>query len=315
MKKSFSLIGLIVSMIALSFLTKQFFKLDRSLSSIPISGKTVFAFSVFTIITVFIFLLSTLGWNLILNLIVQKKVPFPDVLKINAKANIAKYIPGNFFHYAGRYYLARYFGINEQAVLLSSFVEAVMIVLSSLIFSSLALVKRTGPAITLLRRIFGINTVLVITSGIVILGLIIFFFLRKNKALVIDRLKKIATLPFMQIFGVCFLLHFLVFIISGMIMIGIIQVFLGIEVPLHLIPMIISAFSLSWLCGFLTYGSPAGIGVREAVLLVLIAPQIGKQPTLVAVLVFRITSILADLIVFLISLLFKTNTEGSTESD
>jgi glycosyltransferase 2 family protein len=55
------------------------------------------------------------------------------------------------------------------------------------------------------------------------------------------------------------------------------------------------AFALSWLVGFLAVPIPAGVGVREAVLVALL-PGVGTAPVLAASLALRLLSIAAELV-------------------
>ena len=57
------------------------------------------------------------------------------------------------------------------------------------------------------------------------------------------------------------------------------------------------AFALSWVIGFLAVPIPAGVGVREALLVALI-PGVGAAPLLAASLALRLLSIAAELLAF-----------------
>jgi glycosyltransferase 2 family protein len=60
------------------------------------------------------------------------------------------------------------------------------------------------------------------------------------------------------------------------------------------------AFAASWVVGFLAVPIPAGVGIREAVLVVLI-PGVGAAPLLAASLALRLLSIGAELLAFLVN--------------
>jgi hypothetical protein len=62
--------------------------------------------------------------------------------------------------------------------------------------------------------------------------------------------------------------------------------------PLTTLPLAIGAFALSWVAGFLVPGAPAGLGVREGVLIALLSPSVdGALPI---VLGFRLATTLGD---------------------
>jgi hypothetical protein len=73
--------------------------------------------------------------------------------------------------------------------------------------------------------------------------------------------------------------------------------------------------AVSWLAGFVTPGAPAGIGIRESVLILALAPYIdAKSATLVAM-AFRLVTISGDLGFFLVSHLFSTRSKNNRPVD
>ncbi len=64
--------------------------------------------------------------------------------------------------------------------------------------------------------------------------------------------------------------------------------------PLTTLPLAVGAFALSWVAGFLLPGAPAGLGVREAVLVALLSPSVDRA--LPIVLGFRLATTLGDLL-------------------
>jgi uncharacterized membrane protein YbhN (UPF0104 family) len=61
------------------------------------------------------------------------------------------------------------------------------------------------------------------------------------------------------------------------------------------------AFATAWLAGFLSPGVPAGLGVREAVLLLLLPPAMGDAATVSVTLAMRLTTTLGDLLFFCVA--------------
>ena len=68
--------------------------------------------------------------------------------------------------------------------------------------------------------------------------------------------------------------------------------FIVADPPLTIVPMAIGAFALSWVAGFLVPGAPAGLGVREGVLVALLSPSVDRA--LPIVLGFRLATTLGD---------------------
>lgn len=71
---------------------------------------------------------------------------------------------------------------------------------------------------------------------------------------------------------------------------------------------VIAAYIVSWLVGFMTPGAPAGLGIREYILLLLLDITIGSGGVIMAVLLGRLINIIGDLITFFTSFALKPTT-------
>jgi uncharacterized membrane protein YbhN (UPF0104 family) len=69
-----------------------------------------------------------------------------------------------------------------------------------------------------------------------------------------------------------------------------------------LVPLSIGGFAIAWVAGFLFILSPAGVGVREAVLIVTLGPTLGSGSATAVALVSRLLGTLADGVVALVAL-------------
>ena len=68
---------------------------------------------------------------------------------------------------------------------------------------------------------------------------------------------------------------------------------------------LVGVYALSWIVGFIIPGAPAGIGVREALMVTLLEPIYGSGVAAGLSLIFRFVSSLGDLLAFLLSFLLK----------
>jgi uncharacterized membrane protein YbhN (UPF0104 family) len=66
--------------------------------------------------------------------------------------------------------------------------------------------------------------------------------------------------------------------------------------------LLTAAFTIAWAVGFVTPGAPAGIGVREALLLVVLGPALGAADASLLILALRIATTLGDLLCFAIGM-------------
>jgi hypothetical protein len=72
-------------------------------------------------------------------------------------------------------------------------------------------------------------------------------------------------------------------------------------------------FALAWLAGYLLPGAPAGIGVRESVMLVLLAPLYGESTAIALGITLRLASTLADALALLAGWYWRSKQRRSAQ--
>lgn len=77
--------------------------------------------------------------------------------------------------------------------------------------------------------------------------------------------------------------------------------------PTHL-PLFAIAFVVAWLAGFVTPGAPAGLGIRETLLLVMLGAIAPEGPLLLTIVVHRTLTVAGDLLHFLAAWLIPART-------
>ncbi|EIK95624.1 hypothetical protein PMM47T1_16098 [Pseudomonas sp. M47T1] len=70
-------------------------------------------------------------------------------------------------------------------------------------------------------------------------------------------------------------------------------------IPMTLWPSIGGAYIIAWLAGLVTPGAPAGVGIREMVLLLLLKGTVQEADLLMATLLGRLVTVTGDLLFFL----------------
>ncbi len=71
---------------------------------------------------------------------------------------------------------------------------------------------------------------------------------------------------------------------------------------------LVGAFVISWLVGLITPGAPAGVGVRELVLLFLLKGVVAEVDLLLAVALGRVITVIGDFLFFLGTTIFYRKT-------
>jgi hypothetical protein len=194
-------------------------------------------------------------------------------------SQLAKYIPGNIFHLAGRQALGMGSGLQPGILAKSTFWELGLIAFSGSLFSILIL-PFFWPVISSLAGVMLWS----VTVAICAVG----FWLFQGR-----------NLAFAFLYQVLFL------IVSGLTFILLIYG-LGAEVASGLppLPVTLGAYIVAWLIGLVTPGAPAGVGIREMVLIFLLGHSTPEQILLPAVIFSRIVTVAGDVFFCLSTILY-----------
>jgi uncharacterized membrane protein YbhN (UPF0104 family) len=181
------------------------------------------------------------------------------------QSQLGKYIPGSIWQYAGRAAIARVHGVPTQPVVVSMPIE----------FAASAVAA--GSMAGLLLGWWGAAVIAAV--ALVLLALERPARSRGRPAPAMVR-GTLLYLPVWLLLGAGFWLcaHGL----PG--------------VPGHDLPMYVGAFAVAWLAGLLAVFAPGGLGVREAVLVALLASRIGAADALVVASASRLTLIFVDIV-------------------
>lgn len=221
-------------------------------------------------------------------------IPFRVVFAVYAQSALAKYLPGNVLHYVGRQILGARHGLAQAAIATASVSEVLLVVAASCTVSILAWpLAPLSPwglvSATLLRTLLLAGALLPLVAC-VCLGRIQPGPLRHLK---------LHILPVSAI-GVAFAILVL-FVAGGATAMGVIGALAGTRGDLPLAALF-AAYGFSYVVGYLTPGSPGGLGVREAALLALLAPVTGHEPALVMAIGLRLSWIAAEAALYLLAL-------------
>jgi len=194
-----------------------------------------------------------------------------STLKIYGLSQLAKYVPGNIFHLAGRQALAMAAGLQARPLIKSAAWELGSIAVAGAAFGVLVL-----PLIWTSLNQF------VAVSVFALLLVVIFVTL---------------TTAISKSAAVALLWQVLFLSISGLVFVGTLLL-VDHDSVYPLIPCLCGSFVVAWLLGLLTPGAPAGVGVREAVLLYLLEGLIAPQALLLSIVFGRLVTVLGDLVFF-----------------
>ena len=195
-------------------------------------------------------------------------------------SQLAKYVPGNIFQFASRQAIGVADGLPGVPLAKSIFWELLLLASTGALFAVLALPLFWKP----ITQLLGILVFLIFA-----VGFLLALYLKKNRRIGIAAF---FYLVFLMVSGVVFLL---IANSLGTLSLNKPAVYLG----------ILGAYIFAWLVGLITPGAPAGAGIREAVLFLLLKGIIAQQDLLLAIILTRIASILGDTFFYFFALWIK----------
>jgi len=193
-------------------------------------------------------------------------------LKAYGMSQIAKYVPGNVFHLAGRQALGMAVGLPGVA-------------LAKSVFWDLALQASTGA-------FFGIlATLLARTQLSVVVAVAILITVSATATAILYR----AVAPRV---GAAFASQICYLTVSSLVFVGALNAVATSSSSTAVFFPVFAAYVLAWLAGFVTPGAPAGVGVRELVLLFLLKGMLNESDLLLAVVLGRFVTVVGDSLFF-----------------
>jgi glycosyltransferase 2 family protein len=208
------------------------------------------------------------------------------------RAQIAKYLPGNFFHFVGRQVLGRRLGHPHGALALASLGETV----SLLVVTAVLALPVVWPRI---ERILGMPAVWLVpaTAGVVVVLVCL------NRRRVREWRARGALCgrgAWAPHVLRAVLLHAAFFVVAGLVLWGVAA---AIRSPTEAglgATTAIATMAMAWWIGFVAPGVSAGVGVREAVLVLALEPSLGSDGAMLVALTLRLIMTCGDLLFFVL---------------
>jgi uncharacterized membrane protein YbhN (UPF0104 family) len=300
-------LGYIVTIAAFAFLIKSIISMHPDFSKIGHPYYAIILSLLFSAgfgVTVYI---SAYAWKSILEFIYGDRIGYRTLAPIYAKANIGKYLPGNVMHFAGRNIMAGKIGFTQLDIAFSSIVEVAVLIVAACIWSAL-LAFRSFTRI--LKDMLKAHWMVASVICAVLIVCVCLFAFKLIKGGYFKKYRKFFTRGFLLLLCRLFLIYSITLIVPGVFLGLILAAVFGCSLTLQLWLLIIAAYTVSWVMGFIVPGAPGGIGVRESVLLLILGNYFKSDIVLMAVILHRIISIIGDVIAFaLVPLLKKQSSE------
>lgn len=261
---------------------------------------------------------SILGWRWLLKRL-SWPLPLRPIARIFGSTQIGKYIPGNIGHHVGRVALAKANLGIPVAVSVASIGQETALVLVSAMLVALACFTAV-PVLNLPQEILGFgpgSVMLAVLAGVAGLVMAAQWVRRRDPSWARRwplPAKAIGFVPSPWTVCVAIALYIPIYVING---IGVSAIAAGyVPFAFHDAVAFTGAYACAWMIGFVLPGAPGGLGVREASMLALLDGVYPPEAVLAVTLLARLSSVLADLLVFGLSMMLPGKatsppTEGS----
>jgi glycosyltransferase 2 family protein len=271
--------GIILSLAGIAFVVANISKYADQLGSLRFGGVQIFILVLMALIYCFANLFLAAAWRALLEHTGSKKT-LPWAVRIFGISQLAKYVPGNFLHLAGRQAMGMSGGARTVDMAKSAAWELGTIAFTASLFAILL-------APFLAASLSNFHAMGIFVAALASVG----FIVRKRLSIFIVQ-------------AVFWYAGF--FLVSGLIFVAmLILLNAGYDNLVVIAPGIIGAYVVAWLAGFVTPGAPAGVGVREVVLFTVLQSVVGHADLLAAIVLSRVVTTAGDLLFYLFALFIK----------
>lgn len=239
------------------------------------------------------FLLST-AWARFLAWAGENRLSRPRAHSIYGRTQIAKYLPGNIFHLAGRHVVARGEGVGHAALVLASLYEILGLLFAAGVIGAAGLLFFGPGALALhpgyLAVMVSLSLLLLATASFAIPWIAV-----RRGATIQDGGLPGAVLEVMP----NYLFYLFFFLVTGLLVVLV----AGTVIDLTAVTAnrIITVFCLAWVAGYLVPGAAGGLGVREGAMVLMLTPVMGEPSAVAIALGSRVFTSLGDLGFFLLA--------------
>jgi glycosyltransferase 2 family protein len=258
----------------------------QEVATIRITATGYLSLAIALIVTLLAHIWSGWVWSWILHELNQPASGLWSI-RVYLTTNLAKYLPGNVWHFYGRVIAAKNAGFSVGAATLSVLLESLLMAAAAL-----AIALTTGTRTNGIIQLLCLSAVLIAIHPRFLNPLLQLASRLKGKSQDAQavqtqqatQIRRYPVLPllgeagFVALRGLGFLLT-----LSALSPIAPTQ-----------IPLVFSAFSFAWVLGLVVPGAPGGIGVFEATAIALLNSQISTGTIIGGVALYRMISILAE---------------------
>lgn len=293
-KKHMKQLGTIVTLLALFFVVWKMVTMDVDYGAFA-TPRAMMILVLSILLQALIFCYMTFPWLHLVRILSGKKISGKQALPVYTKANLMKYIPGNVFQYVARNKLASEANISHVDVALATVLDIGMSMLAPFLISLLLMRRQIFTVLAAYQKTFLLVLLIGIAAVCLFLALVRWKFRDKLHAY-FEKYRRLLRKKTLGQLALAFLLYLLQSVLCvclyALPLLGVVSV------PAEKIPQFLGAYLFSWIVGFITPGSPGGIGIREAVMMLICGTFLDTPSIVLYAVMMRLASACADVVSF-----------------
>lgn len=227
-----------------------------------------------------------LPWRALLNAVSDHPLPGRTALRAHLTTQVAKYLPGNVLHLAGRHLQLSAAGIGHRSLFIAIAWEIAFMMLGVMLAGALLVLVTGGLAFpggeaAGSRPIAGRPA---IGLCVAILSVVVLMVMAHRRVFGIP-------IPPSRVTLYCAIVMTLIFLGQGVVFVVVAWAISGAYAP-----ELAAVAVIAWVAGFLTPGAPGGLGVRELVIVGMAASIVSEPVAIATATVFRGITIIGDIV-------------------
>lgn len=245
------------------------------------------------------FLVFIAGWTNMINEL-GESIRFSKAFWIISTSQIAKYVPGGIWYTLGRVYLCKMEKMKGEIVFLSVVVETCLLMLTNMVIFLVSINFISDASILNPLLSVAIIFVLLIILYPPLLNRLVNFALK-----ILKRPKMKLEIKYLQMLklSIYFLISWLAQIMGFYFLINSIY-----PIALSKIFNLSAVYTLSWITGFIVLFAPAGLGVREATMSLLLSPILLTPLAIATSFITRVWITIFEVVIFFAGLIVRKKT-------
>ena len=304
-KRLVKYLGRFIGLVSIVFVVKRIIYFDIDYAVI-LEPRSIIILILTIIVQAIIIFFTAYPWTIYVEIITGKTFLLRETMIVIAKANIMKYIPGNVFQYVGRNELALRKGLKHADVAIATILDVTIGLIIGVVFSFLLI---TNYVFSFFAKYFSSF------SPLYIIGIVLFFIvgfgvlilLRKKNHLFVSITRNITKKRNIPKMLKCIGYYLFINTISSILLLVILIFVMNQTISITLAINLSGAYVFSVIVGLITPGVSGGIGIREGMMLAMASGMLDGATITFAMVIMRFICILADLLSYILVLIFAKN--------